>query len=440
MSKAKSQEQARGQVGLPLGPIVKEVLRLAYRARRPVLLEGPTGIGKSEIVAELAAELGIGYLILDLSLLEPPDLVGLPVIENGRTSYAVPQVLPVDGAGILMLEELNRAERYIQQPALQLLTARRLHEYQLPDDWMACAAINPEKGDYQVTPLDPALRSRFLSLVVRADRDSWLLWAEANATHPAVLDLARHHDHFLDDVPPRTWTFVSHLLQKAEPAELRNDRLMHAALGGYLPAAWIEVLLQALEQCQPEDGFDVRQMLASYDRDADMQQKVAALHSNGSTDILEKIAYRLHDIVDSPRLNQMITAREFRIDAFERLVLDLPGDAREEIQNRLGENLAVLPLLNVTTDDLVRRYAGSRIADQVRLWAKDPARSHRIALLVRALLKQLQEKCDVPALRKDRGAMTSLGQFLADVSPRWAPPLEEAFQRLSLQPIVPGKR
>jgi MoxR-like ATPase len=41
-----------------------------------VLLEGPTGIGKSELVRQTADELGIGFAVLDLSLLEPPDLVG----------------------------------------------------------------------------------------------------------------------------------------------------------------------------------------------------------------------------------------------------------------------------------------------------------------------------------------------------------------------------
>ena len=118
---------------LPLGPRVEAILEVAYRSRRPVLLEGATGIGKSELVAHVARKLGISHIVLDLSLLEPPDLVGLPVIEDGRTRYAVPRFLPRDGAGILMLEELNRAERYIQQPALQLLTARALHEYVLPD-------------------------------------------------------------------------------------------------------------------------------------------------------------------------------------------------------------------------------------------------------------------------------------------------------------------
>ncbi|MCB9635432.1 MAG: AAA family ATPase [Sandaracinus sp.] len=171
---------------LPLGPRVEAVLEVAHRARRPVLLEGPTGIGKSELVRGLATRLGIQHRVLDLSLLEPPDLVGLPVLEGGRTSFAAPRILPTEGEGILLLEELNRAERYIQQPALQLLSARRLHEYVLPAGWSVFAAINPETGDYQVTPLDLALRARFLQVPVRADRASWLAWAGAHGVHPAV--------------------------------------------------------------------------------------------------------------------------------------------------------------------------------------------------------------------------------------------------------------
>jgi len=132
---------------LPLGPRVASILEVAYRARRPVLLEGATGIGKSELVAEVARSLGIAHVVLDLSLLEPPDLVGLPITEEGRTRYALPHFLPRDGSGILMLEELNRAERYIQQPALQLLTARALHEYVLPEGWACFAAINPDAPD-----------------------------------------------------------------------------------------------------------------------------------------------------------------------------------------------------------------------------------------------------------------------------------------------------
>src|SRR5687767_7212878 len=60
-------------IGVPIGERTAAVLALAYRAHRAVLLEGPTGIGKSELVKQVADDLGIGFAVLDLSLLEPPD-------------------------------------------------------------------------------------------------------------------------------------------------------------------------------------------------------------------------------------------------------------------------------------------------------------------------------------------------------------------------------
>ena len=86
------------------------------------------------------------------------------VIETcGRTE---PAELPDGGEGVLLLEELNRAELPVMQPALQLLSARRLHTWELPPGWICAAAINPEGEDYDVRRLDPALRSRFRPPVV----------------------------------------------------------------------------------------------------------------------------------------------------------------------------------------------------------------------------------------------------------------------------------
>ncbi len=208
------------QIAVPIGPQVIEVLDIAYRARRPVLLEGSTGIGKSQIVGEFARERGLGFVVLDLSLLEPPDLVGLPIIEGGRTHYATPAELPNQGSGVLMLEELNRAEIPVMQPALQLLSARRLHAYELPEGWTCVAAINPEDGDYQVNHLDPALRARFLQLSVYADRDTWMAWAASTNVHPVITRLASDHQDIFDQAPPRSWTYASDLLHVLTPEEV----------------------------------------------------------------------------------------------------------------------------------------------------------------------------------------------------------------------------
>src|SRR5579863_10187590 len=99
--------EALRPLAVPVGPRLERILTVAYRARRAALLEGPTGVGKSEIVRRVAQTLGIETIVLDLSLLEPPDLVGLPFVKDGRTEYALPHVLPRGGAGLLLLEELN---------------------------------------------------------------------------------------------------------------------------------------------------------------------------------------------------------------------------------------------------------------------------------------------------------------------------------------------
>jgi hypothetical protein len=425
--------------GVPIGPRVNKVLGLAYRARRPVLLEGPTGIGKSEIVQQLAADLGIAYLVLDLSLLEPPDLVGLPINHEGQTVYAHPAFLPLEGAGILMLEELNRAERYIQQPALQLLTARRLHQYELPSGWSTCAAINPEDENYQVTPLDPALRARFLNLRVRADRAAWLDWARENGIHPAVLDLARNHDDIFDECPPRTWTYVSQALLTTSPEEIEDEVFLRDLIGGYLPQAWTEVLLDALEQAPVDIGIDIDALLLEYDREGALQKQVRSLCVDGRTDRLRLLSRRLLTVLEGPTLSALIGRNAFRIGAFEKLLADLPGDLAEQLQEAFGENPASAEMLDVRPDDILKGYAGSQVQKKVAGWANDRTKRHRVDSLVTALCNGLRRPKDLPRLRKDNAARIGLGLFLSQLAPRQAEPLIATLKRISLT-VIPPRR
>jgi hypothetical protein len=423
---------------LPVGPRLEAVLEIAHRARRPVLLEGPTGVGKSEVVQGLARRLGIGFTVLDLSLLEPPDLVGLPVIDQGCTTYATPRLLPRDGEGILMLEELNRAERYIQQPALQLLSARRLHEYELPPGWSCFAAINPEIGDYQVTPLDPALRARFLHLPVRADRGAWLAWAVGAGLHPAVLALARTHDRILDDVPPRTWTYVAQLLRVLQPAERASNALLRDLLSGYLPAAWVEALLAQREGWDADLEVDVPRLLFEY-RDGCPQQAVVRRYRDcGETDRLNEIARRLLAILQGPEAGVLASRKELTLASFEALLPDLPGDPREQLQEALGANPTLLGLSEVKPEEILKGYGGSAASRKVASWAADPLKHHRIALLVTALRVHLPARADLPELKRSNAPRVSLGQFLAQIGTRWGTPLVETLQRLGLTPIRPG--
>ena len=93
-------------------------------ADQPLLLWGRHGIGKSELLEQAAKELCIKYISQDLSLMEPTDLTGLPKMDGATTKYLPPNFLPTSGNGLLVFEELNRCDRFVRTPCLQLLTAR----------------------------------------------------------------------------------------------------------------------------------------------------------------------------------------------------------------------------------------------------------------------------------------------------------------------------
>jgi hypothetical protein len=422
---------------IPIGPRLQRVLEIAYRARRPVLLEGPTGIGKSDIVRRAADELGVATVVLDLSLLEPPDLVGLPIVQDGRTSYALPQVLPRDGAGILMLEELNRAERYIQQPALQLLTARRLHEYELPPGWVCFAAINPETAEYQVTSLDRALRARFLSLHVRADRASWLAWAQTNGVHPGIIALAQAHERILDDVPPRTWTYASHVLTALTPAELADGVLTRDALGGYLPPAWVEALLASKDAWGLRLPFDVRALLSDYAPGSPLARELTTFRERGQTDRFDEITQRLAPLLEGPEAGVLVAQKHLSLASFEALLADLPGDHRERLQEALGANATATSLVDVLPTELLQNYVGSAAERKIAAWRADPLKHHRIGLAVTALRAHMEQPARLADLKRSNIVRTSLGHLLVQLPERHAIRLVDTLKRIGVTPVRP---
>jgi hypothetical protein len=423
---------------LPVGPRLEAVLELAYRARRPVLLEGPTGIGKSEIVRKLAERLGIAHVVLDLSLLEPPDLVGLPVIENGRTRYALPDILPQGGAGILMLEELNRAERYIQQPALQLLSARRLHGYELPPGYACFAAINPESEGYHVTPLDKALRARFLSLPVRADRTSWLGWAQMNGVHPGIIAVAQAHERVLDDVPPRTWTYVSQILSALLPREIENVGLLRDALSGYLPPSWVEIVVGSRATWASSLPFEVRELLSEYDRRADLPHTVRGYAASGQTDRLDEITTRLSRLLEGPEAGVLLAEGRITLGAFEALLADLPGDQREKLVESFGRNPTATSLVEIRPEELCERYIGSSAQRKVKQLSSEPFKQHRIAFVITALCSYLERHPKLADVKRSNPVRASLGGLLVDLPERWALDLVGTCKRLGITPIRPS--
>jgi MoxR-like ATPase len=433
-------EHHRPPVAVPVGPTALEILKIACRARKPVLLEGETGIGKSDLCVELARELGIGLVVLDLTLLEPTDLIGLPREREGKTTYAPPQILPAKGTqGVLVLEEWNRAETPMRQSSMQLLTTRRLHEYVLPDGWSLIATINPEDGDYQVTSLDPAMRSRFLQVRLKADYRSWLDWAAEQGLDPAVLKLARDDARVLESVPPRTWKYVSDVLLETTPADRARADVMQGLLAGYLPTPWVEALLATIDECRTLEDFDISRLLFDFDRDTKQRSTLERLLSEGATGAVERTVYAVLEKIEGPSLAASIECGQIRLEAFDAFVAAIPGDYRERLTQALAKNPAAARLLDVRPAQLIAgNYRGSNAWKKVEQWRASQALRYRVTLLSAALARYIEKEADLIVLRHSNPGLASLGHFVAQL--RQAVPengLEGIFRKLQVEPIAP---
>jgi len=157
------------------------------RKATPVCIWGTHGIGKTMLVEEYAKEQGWQFAyVAPAQFEEMGDLNGLPVLEEKEdgtktTNFAPPDWVPTaEGPGILLLDDVNRADDRILRGLMQLLQNGELFSWALPDKWQIVCTANPEGGDYSVTPMDDAMLTRMLHISMVFDEKPWAKWASRN--------------------------------------------------------------------------------------------------------------------------------------------------------------------------------------------------------------------------------------------------------------------
>ena len=143
----------------------KEFLSTLDGHHTPVMLWGAPGVGKSQIISQIAARHNAPLIDIRLSQMEPSDLRGIPFRDGDRVEWAIPSMLPNEkthGAnGILFLDEITSAPPSVSAAAYQLILDRKLGDYEVPKGWAIFAAGN-RQGDRGVTYTMPApLANRF---------------------------------------------------------------------------------------------------------------------------------------------------------------------------------------------------------------------------------------------------------------------------------------
>jgi len=230
----------------------REFSSTASFGHTPVMLWGPPGIGKSRIVARIAAAHDVPLVDIRLSQMEPTDLRGIPFRNGARVEWSVPALLPETNRhgtrGILFLDEITSAPATVTAAAYQLILDRRLGEYVLPEGWTVFAAGN-RYGDRGVTYVMPApLANRFAHYELEPHLDDWVAWAQEADVDERIIAFLRFRPDLLFEFDParnavafpspRSWEFAHRALQKFAD---HPDLLLPALEGCVGPAAAVEL-------------------------------------------------------------------------------------------------------------------------------------------------------------------------------------------------------
>ena len=172
-------------------------------------IEGDAGLGKTSAIMQLGKEMQMDVVKINLSQIEElGDLVGFPVKEfkiqnkegkstwimeaqvdaamkkgykvvEKRMAHAAPEWIQgrTEG-GFLVLDDYTRADHRFMQATMEILDRQEYISWSLPKNWHVILTTNPDNGEYQVTSLDDAQKTRFISTEVKFDANVWARWAE----------------------------------------------------------------------------------------------------------------------------------------------------------------------------------------------------------------------------------------------------------------------
>ena len=252
--------------------------------QRPLLLMGPPGIGKTQIMEQVARECGIGLVSYTITHHTRQSAIGLPFIKEqkfgGRpyqiTEYTMSEIIASVyekmektglKEGILFIDEINCVSETLAPAMLQFLQCKTFGNQKVPEGWIIVAAGNPPEYNRSVREFDVVTLDRIKRIDVEENYEVWKAYAYEAGIHPAILsylDLKREHFYRMETTPDgrafataRGWEDLSELLKVYESLGKKADReVVHQYIQHWKIAKDFAVYLELYEKYQKDYGLE----------------------------------------------------------------------------------------------------------------------------------------------------------------------------------------
>jgi len=341
-----------------LAPTVSE-------ARFPVLLRGRHGIGKSQVVYQLAENFGLPVVERRASQMTEGDLVGLPVIKGNSTSYNPPDFFKFacQNPVVLFFDEVDRAVTEVRQGLFELMDSRKLNGHKLHENTLIFAAINggDHGSEYHVSDMDPAELDRYSVWDLEPTVEDWLNWAKDNV-NSVIWDFVNQNPHHLEHkeefepnkVYPsrRSWDRLNQVLCKANLVEEASPALFN------LSAAFV--------------GFEAAVSFNDFVKNYDRQVTVEDLLAGKAFEITENFEINDHNAMIEKMEAQDIfkeVLSEDQIDNLAEYFVSIPSECSMALWTKMGkgnnENVIALHKAN-TSKGSVKDYMVSFLVGKAK--------------------------------------------------------------------------
>ncbi len=329
--------------------------------QRPILLMGPPGIGKTQIMQQIAQECKIGLVAYTITHHTRQSAVGLPFIKekifDGKsysvTEYTMSEIIysiyqymedSDKKEGILFIDEINCVSETLAPTMLQFLQCKTFGNQAVPEGWIIVAAGNPPEYNRSVHDFDFVTLDRVRKIDINADLDVFKGYARARHLHPFILSyLELRPQNFyrtendvdgIQFVTARGWEDLSSLIYTYEELSIKVDGdIIHQFIQHEDIAKDVAAYYDLYQKYR--DDYDISRILTGQ-AGADIYAKLFRASFDEHLSCVELLLSGLHNYIFDALTSDKLTTEAYTF------LKTYQGEVKKQIQSSSASNSAVL--------------------------------------------------------------------------------------------------